>query len=180
MRELLQRVLVEQLGGAVERHAAGVRGRTFCTSSARMGAASLPKLFRTKGSTAVPSRCKSLSRQPGRSRVRIFPEERLIRSAVAKSRREGAGVPNSVIEMDHHVGEILDTLKRLQVEENTIFIFTSDNGPDDLIPWRGSAGPWSGSSGTSTLQFARRPEGTARSCDGRRQLGVASTLQNRR
>jgi arylsulfatase A-like enzyme len=39
---------------------------------------------------------------------------------------------DSKVEMDHHVGEILDTLDRLKLSENTIVIFSSDNGPEPL------------------------------------------------
>ena len=32
-------------------------------------------------------------------------------------------------ELDKHVGQVIDTVKRLGLEEDTIFVFTSDNGP---------------------------------------------------
>ena len=32
-------------------------------------------------------------------------------------------------ELDKHVGQVIDTIKRLGLEEDTIFVFTSDNGP---------------------------------------------------
>jgi arylsulfatase len=64
---------------------------------------------------------------------------------------------DSVVEMDAHVGELLDALKRLQLEANTIVIFASDNGPEDLLPWRGSAGPWSGSYFTAMEGSLRAP-----------------------
>ncbi|WP_126148322.1 sulfatase-like hydrolase/transferase [Synechococcus elongatus] len=51
---------------------------------------------------------------------------------------------DSVVETDHRLGQILDTLDRLQVSDNTIVIFTSDNGPDPTWPWQGSSGPWRG------------------------------------
>lgn len=48
-------------------------------------------------------------------------------------------------EMDWGVGEILKTLKELQLDENTLVIYTSDNGPWDLPRGRGgSAGPLRG------------------------------------
>jgi arylsulfatase A-like enzyme len=47
-------------------------------------------------------------------------------------------------EMDYNAGRILDALSELKIEDNTIVIFTSDNGPEDTMPWRGWAGPWSG------------------------------------
>jgi len=34
-----------------------------------------------------------------------------------------------VVEVDHHVGKILNTMTQLGIEKNTIVIFTSDNGP---------------------------------------------------
>jgi arylsulfatase len=64
---------------------------------------------------------------------------------------------DSVVEMDAHVGELLDALKRLKLEANTIVIFASDNGPEDLLPWRGSAGPWSGSYFTAMEGSLRAP-----------------------
>ena len=36
---------------------------------------------------------------------------------------------DKIMEGDYHVGQILDTLKELGVEENTIVVFASDNGP---------------------------------------------------
>ncbi|MFO0901850.1 MAG: arylsulfatase [Pirellulales bacterium] len=56
-----------------------------------------------------------------------------------------------LFELDHHVGELLSHLERLGVADNTLVIFTSDNGPettsvihmradhqhDGARPWRG-------------------------------------------
>lgn len=36
-----------------------------------------------------------------------------------------------MIETDHRVGQILDTLDRLNVADNTMVVFTSDNGPEN-------------------------------------------------
>jgi arylsulfatase A-like enzyme len=47
-------------------------------------------------------------------------------------------------EMDAHVGEILDAVDQLAVRDNTIFVFTSDNGPDPTAPSQGTSGPWRG------------------------------------
>jgi arylsulfatase A-like enzyme len=47
-------------------------------------------------------------------------------------------------EMDAHVGEILDAIDELKIRDNTIFIFTSDNGPDPTAPSNGWSGPWRG------------------------------------
>lgn len=51
---------------------------------------------------------------------------------------------DSMAEMDYHVGELLDHVDSLGVRDNTIFIFASDNGPEFREPYRGTAGPWSG------------------------------------
>ena len=57
--------------------------------------------------------------------------------------RTGLGdFADAVVEMDTHVGEILDGIKKAGVEDNTIVIFASDNGPELRRPWRGFAGMW--------------------------------------
>ena len=52
---------------------------------------------------------------------------------------------DALAEMDAHVGEILDAVDELGIRDNTIVVFTSDNGPEATWPWQGSAGPWRGS-----------------------------------
>src|ERR1700752_271832 len=52
--------------------------------------------------------------------------------------------PDALAEMDAHVGEILDAIDEMQIRENTIVVFTSDNGPEATWPWQGSSGPWRG------------------------------------
>jgi arylsulfatase len=47
-------------------------------------------------------------------------------------------------EMDSNVGKALSAVERLGVRDNTIVIFTSDNGPEFFRPWDGWAGPWRG------------------------------------
>jgi arylsulfatase len=37
--------------------------------------------------------------------------------------------PDALAEMDFHVGEILDAIDELKIRDNTIVVFTSDNGP---------------------------------------------------
>ena len=48
-------------------------------------------------------------------------------------------------QLDSYVGDLLDTVDDLGIKDNTIFIFTSDNGPEAIVPYHGTAGPWSGS-----------------------------------
>ena len=40
------------------------------------------------------------------------------------------GYGEFVIETDYHVGRILDCLEKLELEQNTLIVFTSDNGPE--------------------------------------------------
>ena len=46
---------------------------------------------------------------------------------------------------DAYVGELLDTIDALGLKENTIFIFTSDNGREGVPRSFGFTGPWRGS-----------------------------------
>lgn len=74
------------------------------------------------------------------------------------SGRTGAGdFADSLAEMDHRVGEILDALARLRIEESTVVIFASDNGPEFRRPWRGTAGPWTGTYHTAMEGGLRAP-----------------------
>jgi arylsulfatase A-like enzyme len=45
-------------------------------------------------------------------------------------------------EMDYRTGQILDAIKEAGIEDNTLVIFTSDNGPEATDPWQGDSGPW--------------------------------------
>ena len=57
----------------------------------------------------------------------------------------GAGdVGDAMAEMDHNVGVVLDAIKRLGIEGNTIVIWTTDGGAEFRRPWRGTSGPWRG------------------------------------
>jgi arylsulfatase A-like enzyme len=52
---------------------------------------------------------------------------------------------------------VLDAIKQLGIEDNTLIVYTSDNGPEELLPWRGWAGPWSGSYFTAMEGSLRAP-----------------------
>jgi arylsulfatase A-like enzyme len=47
-------------------------------------------------------------------------------------------------EMDANVGQLLDAVDQLRIRDNTIVVFTSDNGPDPTFPSQGTSGPWRG------------------------------------
>lgn len=73
---------------------------------------------------------------------------------------------DKLMEGDYHVGQVLDTLKGLGIEANTIVIFASDNGPQGQTvrelgnlgrPDMGNSGPFRGELGEAT-------EGAIRTC----------------
>lgn len=49
-----------------------------------------------------------------------------------------------LVEIDHRTGQLMDAVDQLGIRDNTIFIFTSDNGPERTRPWQGYAGIWRG------------------------------------
>jgi arylsulfatase A-like enzyme len=57
----------------------------------------------------------------------------------------GAGdIGDAMADVDHNVGLVLDAIKRLGIDRNTIVFWCPDNGAEARRPWRGSSGPWSG------------------------------------
>jgi arylsulfatase len=74
------------------------------------------------------------------------------------ARRTGNGdFADSVVEMDFHVGQILDAVKELGIEQNTVVVFSSDNGPEFRRPWQGTAGFWRGTYHTALEGSLRAP-----------------------
>jgi arylsulfatase len=72
--------------------------------------------------------------------------------------RTGAGdFADAMAEMDHRVGEVLDEIDALGIAAETLFIFASDNGPEFRRPWRGTAGPWTGTYHTAMEGGLRAP-----------------------
>ena len=60
-------------------------------------------------------------------------------------------------EMDYRTGQILDAIKEAGIENNTVVIFTSDNGPEATHPWEGDSGPWRGTYFTAMEASLRAP-----------------------
>jgi arylsulfatase A-like enzyme len=60
-------------------------------------------------------------------------------------------------QMDHCTGQILDAIKEAGVEDNTMVVFTSDNGPEGTHPWEGDSGPWRGTYFTAMEGSLRVP-----------------------
>ena len=72
--------------------------------------------------------------------------------------KTGAGdFADAMAEMDHRVGQLLDTVAQLGIADDTLFIFASDNGPEFRRPWRGSAGMWQGTYHTAMEGGLRAP-----------------------
>ena len=62
-----------------------------------------------------------------------------------------------LMQLDSYVGRILDKIDDLKLADNTIFIFTSDNGPEMIPGHQGWNGPWSGSYFTAKEGSLRVP-----------------------
>jgi arylsulfatase len=61
-----------------------------------------------------------------------------------KGRTGNGDWADTLAEMDANVGQILDAVDKAGIRDNTIVIFTSDNGAEYIRPWQGWAGPWRG------------------------------------
>ncbi|MBL8177755.1 MAG: arylsulfatase [Bryobacterales bacterium] len=60
-------------------------------------------------------------------------------------------------QMDAYTGRLLDEIDRLNLRDNTIFIFTSDNGGEATAPYHGFNGPWRGTYFTAWEGSLRAP-----------------------
>ena len=60
-------------------------------------------------------------------------------------------------EIDHRAGQVLDAIREAGVEDNTLVVFASDNGPEATHPWEGSGGPWRGTYFTAMEASLRAP-----------------------
>lgn len=60
-------------------------------------------------------------------------------------------------ETDERMGHLIGVLDELGAADDTLVIFTSDNGAEDVLPWRGWTGPWGGSYFTAMEGSLRVP-----------------------
>jgi len=60
-------------------------------------------------------------------------------------------------ELDHRAGQVLDAIDDLGVRENTVVIWMSENGPEEVFPHHGTAGPWRGTYFTALEGSLRTP-----------------------
>ncbi len=64
--------------------------------------------------------------------------------------KTGLGIyPDGMVELDGYVGELLETLEELGVEDNTIVVFTTDNGAEKLSWPDGGQTPFRGEKDTN-------------------------------
>ncbi|HRW91205.1 MAG TPA: arylsulfatase [Flavobacteriales bacterium] len=62
-----------------------------------------------------------------------------------------------IMQLDADFGRLLDLLEEAGVAENTIVVFSGDNGPEYMEPWRGDAGRFVGSYFTGMEGSLRTP-----------------------
>jgi len=81
--------------------------------------------------------------------VWAHPQEKYLQQAVAEGRAEEDVTRARMLEHDAQVGSILKKIKDLGIEDNTIVIYTTDNG-NELIFWPdGGYAPFRGEKGTT-------------------------------
>ncbi|MEH6584452.1 MAG: arylsulfatase [Halioglobus sp.] len=73
--------------------------------------------------------------------------------------KSGAGkFGDAMMEHDYRVGQVLDAIKAAGIEDNTLVIYASDNGPDRAeYPYVGDTGPYRGYLGTVHEGSIRTP-----------------------
>jgi arylsulfatase A-like enzyme len=60
--------------------------------------------------------------------------------------RSGQGEwADCLLELDADFGALLDLLDEVGVTDDTLVVFAGDNGPEDVLLWRGTPGYWEGS-----------------------------------
>jgi len=60
-------------------------------------------------------------------------------------------------EVDARAGQLLDQIDKLDVRDNTVFIWMSENGPEEIYPHHGTSGPWRGTYFTALEGSLRTP-----------------------
>jgi len=72
--------------------------------------------------------------------------------------KTGAGdIGDSMADVDFNVGIVVAALHRLNLDQNTLVLWCTDNGAEGRRPWRGTAGPWRGSYNTVMEGGIRTP-----------------------
>jgi len=86
-----------------------------------------------------------------------FPHFPIIPHKDFKGTTGNGDFADGLVELDTRVGQLLDELNALGIADDTLFIFTSDNGVEETLPTRGWTGPWGGSYFTAMEGCLRVP-----------------------
>lgn len=79
-----------------------------------------------------------------------MPHVPIFASQVFQGKSDGGNYGDVIEEIDWSVGQVVEALEREKIRENTLIVFTSDNGPWVMFgPHGGTAGPLRGEKGTS-------------------------------
>ena len=60
-------------------------------------------------------------------------------------------------EVDSRAGQLLDAIDDLGIRDDTVFIWMSENGPEEIYPHHGTSGPWRGTYFTALEGSLRTP-----------------------
>ncbi|NLO02667.1 MAG: arylsulfatase, partial [Bacteroidales bacterium] len=89
--------------------------------------------FSDKACEFIESACKS---KPGKPFFLYYaltaPHNPIVPNKEFAGKGNAGAYGDFIFELDHHVGKILNKLKELNIDKNTIVIFSSDNGPIDI------------------------------------------------
>ena len=81
----------------------------------------------------------------------------LVPDEAFKGQSGNGDAADCLLQLDHDFGTLLDFIKNSGIESNTIVVFAGDNGPEDMLLWRGSSGVFEGSYFTSSEGGLRTP-----------------------
>ncbi len=85
------------------------------------------------------------------------PQNKYVQQAVDEGRAESEVVRAKMLEHDDQVGQLLKKLKDLDVEDNTIVLYTTDNGCELMMWPDGGYAPYRGEKGTTWEGGVRVP-----------------------
>ncbi len=74
-----------------------------------------------------------------------------------KGKSRNGDAADCLLQLDQDLGEILDFVESSGITDNTIVIFAGDNGPEEMLLYRGSPGVFEGSYFTSSEGGLRTP-----------------------
>ncbi len=101
------------------------------------------------GSTCGAARRSSVPRPGTTCRFVYFNDSLMHMPVIPREDFEGqtghGDWADSLLELDTDFGALLDLLDALDLAGNTLVVFAGDNGPEEVLLWRGTPGYWEGS-----------------------------------